>query len=181
MVSYLFQKCYTSRLFYGIVFQRRMLAKLIFWSKRLFPNMLNIQTFSVFSRMYSFLVVEHLGDQFSISLSIFRFNRFGGRSLSRIYIYIYIYKYTYALNFKCFDIFEKLQKLFLMCSYIQNTTLNHIESFQLAIYKTNHTQNTNIHFQKSKVFKRTYFQKIVVRCNQCCPLIFMALSKTSQG
>ena len=47
--------------------------------------------------------------------------------------------------------------MFKICSYTQKTTQNPINALKIKIYKTKHTNNTQIHFQKNEMFKQSYF------------------------
>ena len=60
--------------------------------------------------------------------------------------------YEYCSHF-C-DIFRKMFKtIFKIWSYIQKTTQNPINTLEKTIYDTKHTQNTKIHFKKSKMLE----------------------------
>ena len=76
--------------------------------------------------------------------------------------------------FKFFDIFEKVAFCFLIRPYIQKITLNLITKPKTLVHDTKNTQNTQLHFPKSKFFKNPYFQKLEIHSNQCFPLIFRA-------
>ena len=93
--------------------------------------------------------------------------------------YIYIYIHT-----KCHYYFVRYvptnpKKCFWICSYIQKMILNLIESLKITIYSTQHTQNTQIHFQKSN-FIQTFsiFKKTKKHSNHRVPLICMARLET---
>ena len=64
-------------------------------------------------------------------------------------------------NWSLLDMFQKMCKsIFKICSYIQKMTPNPINAFKITIYNTKHTNNTQIHFEKSKNSKNpTIFKK----------------------
>ena len=52
-------------------------------------------------------------------------------------------------------LFQKFYKqIFKIYSYIQKNTKSPINALKIATYTTKYTQNTNIHFQKPKVFEQ---------------------------
>ena len=70
---------------------------------------------------------------------------------------MYIYRYT-KIHF--FDIFEKMSpKQFIICSYIQIMTLNHIKTFKITIHNTKHTQSNNRRFHQSNLFEKSILKK----------------------
>ena len=49
---------------------------------------------------------------------------------------------------------KNVRNIFKICSYIQKTTTNPINALKAAIYDTKHTNNTQIHFEKSENFEK---------------------------
>ena len=63
-----------------------------------------------------------------------------------------------------FPNFQKLvvdnfpNEIFKLCSYIQEITLNLIQTFKITVYNTKYTKHTQIHFQKPKFQESIFFE-----------------------
>ena len=53
-------------------------------------------------------------------------------------------------------------------------TLNHIKAFEITIYNTKHSQNTQIHFPNINFSPNPHFPKVDIRFNQRFTHILMA-------
>ena len=85
-----------------------------------------------------------------------------------VYIHIYVYTQTY------FSLLYPNAKVKNKCSYIQNLTLDLVQTLKITISNTKHAKNNKLHSEKTSCSKQQYFYKLDVNFNQRLPLNCMA-------